>query len=124
MSRNEIYDSDQTITINYLESSPSLLSGICTNPVPRHYLGDVTKCEVTHEDIVESEKIRTTPIGFGPYKVEKVVPGESVQFVRYDEYWRGKPALENIILTVVNTQSVLKELESGNIDIAEVPADQ
>ena len=120
----EISDDDKTITINYLEASPSLMSGIWTNPVPRHYLGDVTKGDVTIEDIITSEKIRTTPIGFGPYKVEKVVPGESVQYTRYDEYWRGKPALESIVLKVVTSASILKELEAGNIDIADVPADQ
>jgi peptide/nickel transport system substrate-binding protein len=120
----EISEDDKTITINYLEASPSLLSGIWTYPVPRHYLGDVTKGEVTIDDIVESDKIRTTPIGFGPYKVEKVVPGESVQYVRNEDYWRGKPALESIVLTVVNSQSIVKELEAGKIDIAEVPADQ
>ena len=114
----EISEDDKTITINYLEASPSLMSGIWTAPVARHYVGDVTTGELTIDDIVESEKIRTTPIGFGPYKVEKVVPGESVQYARNEDYWKGKPALESIVLKVVNTASVLKELEAGEIDIA------
>ena len=36
----------------------------------------------------------------------------------------GNRALKISCLKVVNTQSVLKALEKGEIDIAEVPADQ
>ena len=54
----------------------------------------MTTGEVTIEEIVASDKIRTKPIGFGPYKVAKIVPGESVLYERNDEYWRGKPALK------------------------------
>ena len=58
------------------------MSGVWTAPVPRHHVGDVMTGEVTIEDLVASDKIRTEPIGFGPYKVAKVVPGESVQYER------------------------------------------
>ena len=50
--------------------------------------------ELTMEEIVASDKIRINPIGFGPYKVAKIVPGESVLYERNEDYWRGKPALK------------------------------
>ncbi|KAA0948880.1 oligopeptide ABC transporter substrate-binding protein [Sporosarcina sp. ANT_H38] len=111
---------DKTISVTFTEASPSLLSGFWSHPTPRHYLGDMTSLE----EIVASEKIRTTPIGFGPYKVVKVVPGESVLYERYDEYWRGKPALKSIVLKVVSSASVLEALKKGEIDYAEIPVDQ
>lgn len=119
-----VSDDDKTITITFKEATPSIMSGIWTSPVPRHYVGDVTKGEVTMEDIVTSSKIRSAPIGFGPYKVTKVVPGESVQYERYEGYWRGMPALESIVLKVVNHSSIVKAIESGVVDIASLPVDQ
>lgn len=119
-----VSNDDKTIAITYAQATPSILSGIWTMPVPRHYLGDVTTGEVTLEDIVTSAKIRTKPIGFGPYKVAKVVPGESVLYERYDAYWRGKPNLQTVILKVVTPESILGALKKGEVDIATVPVDQ
>ena len=120
----KVSEDDKTITITFTEATPSMLSGIWTAAVPRHYVGDVTTGEVTIHDIVTSSKIRTQPIGFGPYKVTKVVPGESVQYERYEAYWRGIPALQSIVLKVVNHASIVKAIESGAVDIAELPVDQ
>ncbi len=44
--------------------------------------------------LAESDKIRKNPIGFGPFKVKKMVPGESVEYERFDDYWAGKPKLK------------------------------
>lgn len=120
----EISDDDKTITITYIEASPSIMSGIWTTPVPRHHVGDVTLEELTIEELVSSDKIRTNPIGFGPYKVKKVVTGESVQYERYEDYWRGKPALESVVLRVINREAVLKAFQSGEIDMAGFPSGQ
>lgn len=110
---------EKTLTVSFTIASPSLKTGFWAYPVPRHYLGDMTI-----DEIIESDRIRTTPIGFGPFKVNKMVPGESVEFVRNDDYWRGTPALESIVLKVVSPSVAVSALETGDIDIADVPADQ
>lgn len=120
----EVSKDDKSITINYEIASPSILSGVWTAAVPRHHVGDVVTGEVTMDDLVASDKIRVNPIGFGPYKVSKIVPGESVQYERFDDYWRGEPALKSVVLKVVNTKSIVKAVEAGDIDLAEIPADQ
>jgi len=110
---------EKTLTISFNVASPSLTTGFWAYPAPRHYLGDMSIAE-----IIESDKIRTTPIGFGPFKVNKMVPGESVEFVRNDDYWRGAPALDSIVLKVVSPSVAVNALETGDIDIASVPTDQ
>ncbi|MBE1553306.1 oligopeptide ABC transporter substrate-binding protein [Sporosarcina limicola] len=119
-----ISDDDKTIAIAFETASPSILSGVWTAPTPRHYLGDVTKGEITMEELESSDKIRTKPIGFGPYKVVKVVSGESVLYERFDDYWGGKPNLKSVVLKVVNSASVLEALKKGEVDIAKFPTDQ
>lgn len=120
----KVSEGDKTIAITFTEATPSLMSGIWTMPVPRHYLGDITTGEVTMKDIVTSDKIRTAPIGFGPYKVAKIVPGESVMYERYDAYWRGKPSLQTVVLKVVAPESILGALKTGEVDMASIPSDQ
>ena len=120
----QVSDDDKTISITYTEATPSLLSGIWANATPRHHVGDVMTGEVTMEEIVSSDKIRTNPIGFGAYKVAKIVPGESVLYVRNDDYWRGKPQLDSIVLKVVSSASILEALKKGDVDIASIPVDQ
>ncbi len=41
--------------------------------------------------LAKSDKIRKYPIGIGPYKVKKIVPGASCQLVKFDDYWQGEP---------------------------------
>ena len=119
-----VSDDEKSISITFTEATPSLLSGIWTVPTPRHHIGDVMTGEVTIEEIVSSDKIRVNPIGFGPYKIAKIVPGESVLYERNEDYWRGRPALKSIVLKVVSSASILESLKQGDVDIASIPADQ
>ena len=119
-----VSDDEKSISITFTEATPSLLAGIWTVPTPRHHIGDVMTGEVTIEEIVSSDKIRVNPIGFGPYKIAKIVPGESVLYERNEAYWRGRPALKSIVLKVVSSASILESLKQGDVDIASIPADQ
>ncbi len=56
--------------------------------------------------------------------MKKIVPGESVEYERFDDYWAGKPKLKNVTLKVVNPSIVSASLKKGDIDIASITADQ
>ncbi|AKR07802.1 MULTISPECIES: oligopeptide ABC transporter substrate-binding protein [Bacillus cereus group] len=109
----------KTISITYKQPNPSMITGVWTLPLNKKYLGDVPI-----EKLAESDKVRKNPIGFGPFKVKKIVPGEAIEFERNDDYWAGKPKLKNLTLKVVNPSVVNASLKNGDIDIAEVSADQ
>lgn len=110
---------DKTISITFKEPNPSVKTGLWTSPINKKYLGDVPI-----DKLAESDKVRKNPIGFGPFKIKKITPGESVEFERFDDYYGGKPKLKNIVLKVVNPSIVNASLKKGDIDIAEVSADQ
>lgn len=107
---------DKTISITYKTADPTILSGLQTTPMPKHYLADVPV-----DKMAASPKIREKPIGFGPFKVEKVTPGESVTLVRNDDYWRGKPQLKSIVIKVVNPDVIVNSMKNGDVDIASFP---
>ncbi len=109
-----------TLTIQFKDFYPSILvGGFWTSAIPRHYYEGI---EV--KDMAAHEKTRTTPIGFGPFKVKNVVPGESVEFERYDDYWLGAPKLDGVIVTVVNPELVPSAMEEGRFDTADFSSQQ
>ncbi|OQM44261.1 oligopeptide ABC transporter substrate-binding protein [Anoxybacillus sp. UARK-01] len=110
---------DKTLSITYKHANPSILTGIWAYPLPKHYLKDIPI-----KQMAQSDKIRKNPIGFGPFKVKKIVPGESVELVRNDDYYGGKPNLKGVIVKVVNPKVVLQALKKGEIDVAQFPTDQ
>jgi len=110
---------EKKLSITFTDANPSLLTGLWPYAMPKHYLGDIPI-----KDLAKSDKIHKTPIGFGPFKIKKIVPGESVEFERNDDYWAGKPKLKSLVLKVVNPKVILQSLKKGDVDIAEFPVDQ
>ncbi len=116
----EIID-EKTIKLTYEQFTPSLLSsGVWAYPLPKHIFEDIPI-----EDMPASDAVRVNPIGYGPFKVESIVPGESVTFVKNEDYWRGEPNLDGVTLRVINPTVVAQALQSGEVDIvSSFPADQ
>lgn len=54
------------------------------------------------KDLAESKQVRKEPIGVGPFKVKKVVASEYVQMERNDDYWKGKPHLDGVVVKVLD----------------------
>lgn len=116
----EVVDA-KTLKITYKQSTPSLLTGgIWNYPLAKHIFG-----EMPVDKISSSPEVRETPIGFGAFKVESIVPGESVVYTRNDDYWRGKPKLDKVILKVINPSVVVQALQKGEVDTVDsFPTDQ
>ncbi|ANU22698.1 oligopeptide ABC transporter substrate-binding protein [Planococcus donghaensis] len=116
----EVVD-EKTLKITYIESTPSLLTGsVWSYPLAKHIFGDMAVA-----DISSSPEVRENPIGFGPFKVESIVPGESVTLTKNEDYWRGAPNLDGVTIKVISSSTVVQELETGGVDlISEFPVDQ
>ncbi|MED1202512.1 oligopeptide ABC transporter substrate-binding protein [Heyndrickxia acidicola] len=108
---------DKTVKISFNHVNPGLLTGIWSYAMPKHYFKGVPISKMA-----TSDQVRKKPIGFGPFEVSKIVPGESVEFTANPNYYKGKPLLNKVILKVVNPQVVVKSLQNGDIDIAEFPS--
>ncbi len=64
--------------------------------------------------------------GSGPFTVAEWRKGQRLALRSVDQCWRGKSALEEIVFIVIaNSQSRVRELERGNVDIIlTLPADR
>ncbi|WP_208558739.1 oligopeptide ABC transporter substrate-binding protein [Marinilactibacillus kalidii] len=116
-------DDNMTLTIQYQEVGVQMLQaggGIWGYAAPRHYTGDIPVA-----DLESAPEIREKPLGYGPFKVDNIVPGESVSYSRYDEYWRGKPVLDGIELQTVPTSTAVAAMENAQFDLfLKMPTDQ
>ncbi|MBM6613676.1 oligopeptide ABC transporter substrate-binding protein [Desemzia sp. RIT804] len=114
---------DTSITIEYLEVHPGMLQsggGIWSGAMPKHHLEDVAIA-----DLEGSEQIRSNPLGFGPFAVSNIVPGESVEFVANEYYYKGAPVLDSVIVEVVPPESIVAALSNGEYDVAlKMPTDE
>lgn len=116
----EVID-DYTAVFTYEELAPSLVSGGFWQYIfaEHHYEG------VEVADMPEADQTRINPIGIGPYKVTNIVPGESVTYERFDDYWRGEPGMEGITLSVVSPATVANGIATGQYDLVRgFPSDQ
>ncbi|WP_062109338.1 oligopeptide ABC transporter substrate-binding protein [Bacillus niameyensis] len=116
----EVVDA-KTLKITYKESTPSLITGgIWTYPLAKHIFKDIPV-----KDMSSSPEVREHPIGFGPFIVESIVPGESVTLKKNENYWRGEPKLDKVTVKVVNPNVVVQALKKGEVDtVSEFPVDQ
>ncbi|WEV40834.1 oligopeptide ABC transporter substrate-binding protein [Lactobacillus sp. ESL0684] len=82
---------------------------------PYHYLKDIP-----FKKLQSSDQVRKKPLYFGPYKLDKLVRGQSVTWVPNKYYWRGKPKLDKIIYQVVSPNSASQAIKNKKFDVTRV----
>jgi peptide/nickel transport system substrate-binding protein len=82
---------------------------------PYHYLKDVS-----FKALPSSDKIRKNPLFFGPYKLSKLVSGQSVEYVPNTYYYGPKPQLSKITIEVVSPQTAPTAIKNHKYDIVSV----
>lgn len=67
------------------------------------------------------KKLHGAPVGNGPYKLEKFIPGQEVRFVANENYYKGKPKTEHFIYKT-SEGDTWQYLETGEVDYASFSA--
>jgi len=105
-------NNDRTLTIYFEEMSPEMLYfGIWTAPVPRHIFENIPVA-----DMAASPYVREHPVGWGPFIIERVIPGESVYMRRNENYVWGAPYIENIVIERFAPELAGTHMEAGTYD--------
>ena len=107
---------DKTVEISLKKISPAVFSGgdgLWTAAAPKHYLESTPI-----KDLISSPQARKAPVTLGPFKLDKLIDGESVQFVANEHYWKGKPKLDKVVIQVVPPSSIGEALRTGQYDMA------
>ncbi|MDE0182057.1 MAG: ABC transporter substrate-binding protein [Caldilineaceae bacterium] len=78
---------------------------------PKHILGDVPRGELRNHQFWVDQRI-----GSGPFKYAREVPGEFVEFTRNDDYFKGKPFIETVLMVRGSRDAHITALEAGEVD--------
>lgn len=108
---------ETTLEISFKKLSPAIYSGgdgLWTYAAPTHQIGDIPVA-----DLLSHDAVRKNPVTLGAFKFDKIVPGESVQFVANEHYWKGKPKLDGVLVKVVPSSSISVAIKSGEYDIVQ-----
>ena len=101
---------DHTVAFVLKEPDVAFLDYMTMAILPEHLLAG--------KNMQEDEFFRH-PVGTGPYKLEKWDVGQAITMVKNDDYFLGKPKIDQVVFKIVdddNAEAV--QLESGELDMA------
>jgi len=77
----------------------------------------------SYYDEVGEDGYYSAPVGTGPYKFVEYVKGDHTTLTANDDYWRGAPAVKNVVIqTVADTNTQILGLQNGDYDVVRDPA--
>ena len=79
--------------------------------LPYHLLGNVPVADMPHHSFNDH------PIGSGPYKFVNLVQDSHVVLEANEDYYLGRPYIDEVVWVVRNQEVSLMELEAGELDI-------
>lgn len=114
---------DTTLEISLKKVTPAIYTGIGDglreHAEPYHYLKDVPM-----KDLLTSDKIRVKPLSLGAFKLDRIVNGESLQLTANENYFKGKPKIDKVVIQTVPSTSIVEALKAGKYDFAlQMPTD-
>ena len=109
----EIVD-DYTVNIYLTAPYAGFLYGVASR------LGGI--CSLDYYNEVGDEGYLEAPIGTGPYRFVEAVGGEKIVLEAFEDYWRGEPAIDTVIIAIVpNVSTQMIGLENGDYDAVRNP---
>lgn len=89
---------------------------------------DYMSIGILPKHILEGEDLATcdfnqNPVGAGPYMMKEWDEGQSITMEKFDGYYAGEANIETVIFKIVpDTDAKAMQLESGDIDMAQITA--
>ena len=115
---------DTTVKIHFNKLSPAVYNGgggLLPFIAPKHDLKDVPV-----KDLEKSEKTRLKVVGAGQYKIKQIVPGESIEYVPNEYYYKKDemPKVDSLIKKILPDNALLSSMKNGEYDeYSSVPSD-
>lgn len=109
-------ENGRKVVLHFKEMKPGMTQSgngfFWESAAPYHYLKDVP-----FSKLQSSDKVRKNPLFFGPYKLSKLVRGQSATWVRNPYYYRGKAKLDKITISVISPNSASQSIKSKKFDM-------
>jgi len=112
-------NNNRTLRIYYDRQLPpgaQYAGSVWLTPTPRHHL-EPAIAEVGWGGLAEHPRARHEALGFGPWIIESIVPGESVLFRANDNYHRGRPNIDSLLWQIRPLEIFMAAMREGEYDI-------
>ncbi|MBN1315318.1 MAG: ABC transporter substrate-binding protein [Anaerolineales bacterium] len=101
---------DYTVRVTLPAIQPSFIYSMGTFIVPEHVLASSTD--------LEHDPFNQKPIGTGPFQVVDWKAGEQVELVKFKDYFRGEPYLDQVVIRIIpDSQAATVAMQTGEIHI-------
>ncbi|MBM7567513.1 ABC transporter substrate-binding protein [Paenibacillus sacheonensis] len=107
----------QTISVTLDKPNASALTLLGSDVLSKAYYGKDYK----QGQLDYMKKLSGSPLGTGPYKLEKFIPGQEVRMIANENYYDGKPKTEHFIYKTAQGDT-WQYLETGEVDYASFSA--
>jgi len=115
-------NNNRTLYIYYYDPLPPSIvfaGGIWITFVPRHWLTPVIEDPAYgHLRLEDHARARHESLGYGPFRVTQIVPGEAVLFESVDTWPLGAPLIDGIHVRFVPFDLIPAMMRAGEFDIA------
>lgn len=103
-----------TISFTATEEYASFMDDLSYGIVPKHVLGEVPVSEMPEHDFSNN------PIGTGAFKFVEYKRDQYATFEAFDDYYEGRPNVDQVVYKITNQEVALMELETGELDVVDV----
>ena len=109
-----------TFVVHWSTTVSSATDPVDFDPLPKHLLEELYRSDKLA--IVSSPLISSAFVGLGAYRVDRWEPGVGIEFVRFDDYYLGRPSLDRVIVRYVgDPNTMLATIMAGAVDIVLAP---
>ena len=112
-------NNNRTLRIYYdrpLPPAAQYAGSVWLTPTPRHHLEPAIE-EVGWGSLYQHPHARHEALGWGPFIIENVIPGESVLFRANENYHRGRPNIDYVLWQILPTAIYLAAMREGQFDV-------
>ncbi len=111
---------DHTIQLELKEPNAAFLFNTYLPIMPEHILGSVEPEELETHPYVDAPTVTSGPYDFVAYE-----PEQYIHLKKKADYWGTEPLIDEIFIKLLASEATgLAQLEAGELDIIEIPADE
>ncbi|MBI4212954.1 MAG: hypothetical protein HY534_01475 [Chloroflexi bacterium] len=107
---------DYTLVAHWSGVNVTVNDGTGLTPVAKHILDPVY--QTSRQAVADSRYFTTEFVGTGPFKLVRWEPGSHIEFLRFDDYYRGPAKLNQVFLRFVpDPNTMVANIMSETVDV-------
>lgn len=110
-----------TFVVHWATTVASAAEPTDTDPLPRHLLEAIYRAD--KQAILTTPLLSSEFVGLGPYRLVRWQEGVELEFVRFPDYFMGRPPLDRVLVKyIADPNTMLANVLAGSVDVVLPPS--